>query len=58
LAAIETVTFEVPVPLAGLTVAQDERLLAVQPHVETFEFTVTVAVEAAGCADIELEDSV
>jgi hypothetical protein len=58
LAAIVIVTFAVPAPLAGLMVAQDERLLAVQPQVEIFEFTVTLAVEATGCADIELEESV
>ncbi len=57
-AAIETVTFAVPVPLAGLTAAQDERLLAVQPQVARLEFTVTVAVEATGSAAMELVASV
>ncbi len=51
LAATVTVTPPEPVPLAGLTVAQAESLVAVQPQVVLLAETVTVLVVPPAAAD-------
>lgn len=57
LAATETVVVPEPVPLDGLTVAQEELLVAVQPHAAPLAETVTVLVVPSAVADNSVDET-